>query len=317
MNMKAAQNDKILGQMAGLADPVRLRLLRLVESRELGVADLCDVLQLPQSTVSRHLKSLSDLHLLASRSVGTNNLYRVNDELDTSANKLWLLAREQTGQWPATAQDQLRLNRLLHQRNGSKQFFAGAAGQWDKLRGALYGQTFSIAAGLALLPRTHVVADLGCGSGPIAASIAPFVARVIGVDNSPAMLRAAKRSLAGRSNIELRRGDLASLPIDDATCDAALLVLALTYVADPSVVIHEMSRILKPGGTAAVIDLLPHGRDDFRREMRQRWRGFESSQIRQWMNEAHLDISALRPLPPEKGVKGPALFLATGEKAST
>ncbi len=314
MNRKPAQNDEILGQMAALADPLRLRILRLIESRELGVADLCDVLQLPQSTVSRHLKLLSDLYLLAGRSVGTNNLYRVNDQVGAAAKKLWLLAREQTRQWPSMMQDQLRLERLLHQRNGSKQFFAGAAGQWDKLRGALYGQAFSAAAGFALLPRTLVVADLGCGSGPIAASIAPFVARVIGVDNSSAMLRAAKKTLAGLANVELRRGDLASLPIDDASCDAAILVLALTYAADPAIVIREMSRILKPGGTAVVIDLLPHGRDDFRREMRQRWQGFESSQIRQWMGEAHLDLTAQRPLPPEKSVKGPALFLATGER---
>ena len=44
--------------MEVLADPTRLRLLRLLERHELGVAELCDVLQLPQSTVSRHLKVL-------------------------------------------------------------------------------------------------------------------------------------------------------------------------------------------------------------------------------------------------------------------
>ena len=51
----AAKADALLGWMGSLADPTRLRLLRLLERHELGVADLCDVLQLPQSTVSRHL----------------------------------------------------------------------------------------------------------------------------------------------------------------------------------------------------------------------------------------------------------------------
>src|SRR2546427_8704579 len=86
--------DGLLGWMGSLADPTRLRLLRLLERHELGVADLCDVLQLPQSTVSRHLKTLSDQRWVRSRRQGTNHLYRtILDELEPPARKLWLLAR--------------------------------------------------------------------------------------------------------------------------------------------------------------------------------------------------------------------------------
>src|SRR3954454_21265575 len=89
--------DLLIARMASLADPTRLRLLRLIERQELGVADLCDVLQLPQSTVSRHLKVLADQRWVRSRRLGTNRLYRmILDELDAAARKLWLVAREQT-----------------------------------------------------------------------------------------------------------------------------------------------------------------------------------------------------------------------------
>src|SRR5687768_13851623 len=163
----AAQPDALLGWMDALNDPTRLRLLRLLERHELGVVELCDILQLPQSTVSRHLKVLADQHWLVSRRLGTNNLYRMLlDELDAPQRRLWLLAREQTDTWTAVQQDQLRLARRLEDRQRDSQaFFAGAAAQWDKLRTELYGQSFETAALLSLLPPTWTVADLGCGTG--------------------------------------------------------------------------------------------------------------------------------------------------------
>src|SRR5438477_5293817 len=177
MIMAAGQPDALLGWMECLADPIRLRLLRLLERNELGVVELCDILQLPQSTVSRHLKVLADQSFLHSRRQGTTNLYQmILDELDATARKLWLLAREQTDQWPAIRQDQLRLSRLLREKHENSQaFFAGAAAEWDKLRSELYGQGFSLAAMLALIPSDYVVADLGCGTGHIAAMLAPHV----------------------------------------------------------------------------------------------------------------------------------------------
>src|SRR3982750_2532453 len=91
-----ARLPQALRWMESLADPTRLRLLRLLERQELGVAELCDVLQMPQSTVSRHLKVLADQRWVRSRKEGTNHLYRtILDELEPAARKLWLLAREQ------------------------------------------------------------------------------------------------------------------------------------------------------------------------------------------------------------------------------
>src|SRR3954454_6579471 len=118
------QPQRLLAWMESLADATRLRLLRLLERHELGVAELCDVLQLPQSTVSRHLKVLADQHWVRHRRQGTNHLYRtILDELDAGARKLWLLAREQTETWPAVKQDRLRLDRLLAEKQDDAQAF--------------------------------------------------------------------------------------------------------------------------------------------------------------------------------------------------
>lgn len=314
--VEIAHADRLLSWMASLADPTRLRLLRLLERHELGVVELCDVLQLPQSTVSRHLKVLLNQKWARSRRQATTHLYRtILDELDPAARKLWLLAREQTDRWPTVKQDQLRLDRLLHDRElDSQTFFAGAAAEWETLRRELYGEHFSASALLALLPSDLVIADLGCGSGNLAAELAPHVKTVIAVDNSPAMLKAAKHRTAGMTNVQLRKGDLAAVPIEDGSCDAALLVLALSYVTAPENVLEEMHRILKPGGRAVIVDLLPHDREDFRRQMGQTSRGMDLVELNQMMAKAGFVDMKLRQLPPEPGVKGPALFMALGRK---
>ena len=307
------QPQRLLAWMESLADPTRLRLLRLLERHELGVAELCDVLQMPQSTVSRHLKVLADQKWVRGRRQGTNHLYRtILDELEAGARRLWVLAREQTDAWPAVKQDRLRLDRLLAEKQGDGQaFFAGAAGEWDRLRGELYGRHFSDAALLALLPADTVVADLGCGTGQLIAALAPVVRQVIGVDSSPAMLKAAKKRLADHANVDLRKGDLADVPVEKQSCDAAMLILALTYVADPAAVLAEMSRLLKPGGRAVIVDLMPHDREDFRRQLGQTRLGFEAKELEQLLAQASFAQVKIRPLPPEPNAKGPALFLAT------
>jgi ArsR family transcriptional regulator len=312
------QPKALLAWMESLADATRLRLLRLLERNELGVAELCDVLQLPQSTVSRHLKVLADQKWTRSRRQGTNHLYQSNfDELDPAARRLWLLAREQTETWPASKQDRVRLDHLLREKQTEGQaFFAGAAGEWDKLRSELYGKTFSHTALLALLPPDSIVADLGCGTGETIDRLAPFVGKIIGVDISPAMLKGATKRLAasGHENVDLRRGDLAAIPIDDSSVDAALVILALTYIADPEPALKELARILKPTGRAAIVDLLPHDREDFRRQMGQTRLGFAPEDLIALLQSAGLKQITIRPLPPEPNAKGPALFLATATR---
>jgi ArsR family transcriptional regulator len=302
--------------MGALGDATRLRLLRLLEQQELGVAELCDIVQLPQSSVSRHLKVLADEGWLRSRRQGTVHLYRaVAGELEPAAQKLWLVAREQTDAWPAVRQDQLRLSRRLAQRRqAGEAFFAGAAAEWNKLREEYYGRNFTHQAMLALLTEKTVVADLGCGTGTIATQLAPWVGKVIGVDNSAAMLRAAAGRTQEFKNVELRRGELVALPIEAASCDAAFMLLVLSYVPSPPAALAEMARILKPGGRAVIVDLLPHDREDFRRRMGQEVLGFEPGQVAAMMREAAMSVTRQVELPPEAAVKGPALFLTSATK---
>jgi SAM-dependent methyltransferase len=316
--MLTSDPEQLMLLMDNLADPTRLRLLRLLERRELGVAELVEVLQLPQSTVSRHLKVLADQGWLASRSRGTMNLYRMTPrELAPSARALWKLARREIDEWATGRQDELRLAR--HLSNGGRraeEFFAGAAAHWDKLRREQYGDRYTVNGLLALLPDSDVVADLGCGTGSAVADLAPHVRRVIGVDSSSEMLAAARRRTREMDNVELHRAPLESLPIQDGECDAATMFLALGYVADPGRALAEMARILRPGGRAVVVDLMSHDREDFRLEMGQRHLGFEPVELDALATEAGLSHVTSRSLVPEPEARGPALVMLTGRQAA-
>ena len=309
MNLLASP-DPLLSRMAALGDPIRLRMLALLEREELGVGELAEVLQLPQSSVSRHLKQLAEVGWVVSRSERTANLYRMRaDELDAAASQLWLLSRGEIANWAVLEHDALRLDQRLTRR---RSVFADVADEWDDLRTELYGTLFTDVAIRALLPRDLVVADLACGSGAASAALAPHVARVIGVDSQPAMITAAERR--GVANLDLRLGDLASLPIADGECGAAICLLALTHVDDPASALAEMARIVSPGGRVVIVDLLHHGRDDFRRRMGALRAGFTRDELAGLVAGTGLARVTCEPLPPEPQAKGPALLIATAER---
>jgi ArsR family transcriptional regulator len=128
------------------------------------------------------------------------------------------------------------------------------------------------------------------------------------------MLRAARARVGDLGNVEIRRGELEALPIDDATLEAAFLVLVLPYVAEPAQVIAEAARALKPGGRLLITDLMPHERAEYRQTMGHQWQGFGEAQCLEWMRSAGLARGSYRALPPIAAAKGPMLFTASGVK---
>src|SRR5262245_53783604 len=87
----------VVDHLSVLSDTTRVRMLAVLEGRELTVSELCDIVQLPQSTVSRHLKTLGDGGWVTSRRDGTRRLYTLPlDDVHASAKRLWQVVREHT-----------------------------------------------------------------------------------------------------------------------------------------------------------------------------------------------------------------------------
>ena len=300
----------IIGQ---LGDFARVRMLRLLEMEELGVGELARIVQLPQSTVSRHLKALHDHGWLVKRAAGTASLYRVlSDAMDSDQRQLWETTRTRLGNQPTIADDETRLREVIaSRRTDTRAFFGRVGGDWQELRHELFGTGFGAEAMLGLLNPNWVVADLGCGTGDAAERLAPVVGKVIAVDREPAMLNACRKRLKAFGNVTVMEGDVTDLPLADSSLDAAILMLVLHHAPDPPGVIREIARTLRPGGCLLVIDMVAHDRDVYRYTMGHEHLGFSDRDVESWLPGSGFDSFNYNRLRPRAESKGPGLFSAS------
>lgn len=308
----------VFGHLGTLGDATRCRLLAVLERREYSVSELCQALQLPQPTVSRHLRVLADDGWVAARSEGTRRPYRRVEHLAPDQAGLWNVVREQLAADGCLDEDLERAEAVLAQRQDrARDFFSDSAERWDEIRADLYGIRADLLPLFGLLDPDWSVADLGAGTGILASAIAPFVARVAVVDRSPEMLAAAERRLSGIDTVTFHRCELQELQLRSESIDLAVLSLVLHHVPEPEVVLAEVFRVLRPGGRVVIVDMREHDRADLGEEMGHLWPGFDPPSLSGWLAEAGLSPSNWVPLRPDPAGRGPLLFLQSAVRPPT
>jgi ArsR family transcriptional regulator len=168
-----------------------------------------------------------------------------------------------------------------------------------------------------LIPEKLKVADIGTGTGILARELAALGVHVIGVDHSPRMLDAARGHLSKQEEelVEFRSGDAADLPLEDGEVDAAMAHMALQYVASPSDVVLEMTRIVKPGGWVILVDFLEHDLPWLKEELGVQWQGFSLERVRDWFSKAGLQNVVIEVADaPRRGRDLPATFIASARR---
>ncbi len=300
-----------------LADEVRLRLLNAVLSAELSVAELVEVLGLPQSTVSRHLKPLRESGIVDTRREGTSVYYRRGPML--ADRELSAVLERRLRELGTAERDAKTIRAVLDQRRRrSREFFEKVAGRYGELTQPGGGWP-ALAAGMAAGFAGREVADLGCGEGALTLLLAAHARKVVAVDQSKAMLRlvrerAKEAGLADR--VQTVEGDLERVALDDASCDDVFLSQALHHAARPAHAVREAARLLKRGGRLVVLDLARHEQEWVRSEWADQWLGFEAEELALWMKEAGLKVLRVQRLD-SPGAAQPAdlaVLLAVGEK---
>ena len=304
--------ERWLGWLATLGDVARVRTLRLLEREELGVGELARALQLPQSTVSRHLKPLFEQGWVSKRPEGTQSLYRMRaDDLAPGMRDLWRMSGEHLGARHVYEDDDARLAEVLAARRvDSRTFFGRIGGDWDEVRRELFGAAFVPEALLGLLPADAVAVDFGCGTGEAAEWLAPVVGKVIAVDREQAMLAAARKRLKRFRNVDFRQGDLLSPPVKPGEAHLGVVMLVFHHADDPAAMLRAMAPCFRPGGALLVVDMVKHDRAAYQQSMGHRHLGFTEDELARFARGSGLSLRRFARLRPDTHAKGPGLFAA-------
>jgi len=298
--------------LSALADPTRLRILAALRENELSVAELQEVLGIGQSRISNHLAQLKSVGLLRDRREGQKAYYRRAE----IGRDIWSLAEGAAGELGTQARDGEALRRVLGQRQEkSKRYFDAVAGRLGKKY--CPGRSWEAVGRLllALAPR-QVYADLGAGEGLISQLLAARAKKVIAVDHSPRMVEVG-RDLAKRSglkNLEYRLGDMENPPIRPGSVDVAILSQALHHAVNPPRVLEVAWKILRPGGTLLILDLVEHTFEAAREMYADVWLGFSPAELARLMREAKFEGVSVEVVAKEKEGPGFQTFLAVGNR---
>ena len=171
----------------------------------------------------------------------------------------------------------------------SSEYFQRNAGSWDAISARYFGPAVREAAiAKAFLRPEMVVADIGSGTGFVAAGLALLARRVHVVDGSAEMLDVARDNLSAFDNVEYHLADGQSLPFAEKSLDAIFANMYLHHTVDPLAALTEMARVLRPGGRLVITDMDAHPYGWLKEEMADVWQGFAREDVRGWLRQAGL-----------------------------
>lgn len=281
-----------------LADPTRLRILRLLGSMELAVGEIAQVLGQSQPRVSRHIGILCDAGLAERRREGSWTFVRCpapaveGTSLRDGIARLLADAEAEDLDFAEVCEgDRRKLAEIRSHREAEAQaYFARHADDWDELRrmhssDEVIEQAMADALGNAHLGR---LLDIGTGTGRMAELFAERADHIVALDKSLAMLRVARAKLQHlpTERVELVQGDFASLPFADASFDTVLFHQVLHFAQAPGDALAEAARVTRPDGRIAIADFAAHQREELRDRHAHARLGFDDGQMHALLTES-------------------------------
>jgi SAM-dependent methyltransferase len=291
---------EIIKQFKALSDPTRLRLLNILNHYELNVNEIVSIVDMIQSGVSRHLKILLESGLLVLRKEGSFIYYSANKTRATFP--LINLACTRIEKETVCVLDLEKAKQSITiRKNRSKRFFRTVAPQWDRLKKEVLGN-FDLNGVLKKMALgCDRMADLGCGTGEMLGSLYLENKKIlIGVDSSPEMLEQARIKLPSLNAIDLRLGELENLPMKDQEVDTVIMSMVLYHIFEPEKSIHEVFRVLKPGGIFLLADFEKHEQENIKEIIGGSWLGFEKDQIITWLSTCGFSLKSFDRYEVEK-----------------
>ncbi len=275
---------KILNYFKALSDSTRIRVLNILLNHELNVNEIAYLMDMSQPRISRHLKILTDAGLLKCRRDGKSSFYLVPDK--GSGREIIEAIQYLMDNEPLLKQDLVHAeNLVLARKEKTVQFFDHIASRWDLLKREILGNFDVNEAVIQAMPRSHVVVDLGCGTGELVERLQSIAGHVIGVDSSSKMIELARnRVYPNKERVDLRLGELEHLPLKDDEVDCAVVSMVLHHIATPNRFVSEVGRVMKKNGTLVIVDFDKHHDESLRQTYGDRWLGFSKDEILGFLN---------------------------------
>ena len=294
-----------------LADPTRLRIMRLLGSMELAVGEVAQVLGQSQPRVSRHIGILCDAGLAERRREGSWVFLRAGANsgeappLSRAVAELLVEAEAVDAQFAEECrQDRRKLAEIReHRESEALAYFSDHAEDWDELR-RMHSSDEAVEAALARALEARPLGrllDIGTGTGRMAELFAERAERIVALDKSLAMLRVARAKLQHlpAERVELVQGDFGSLPFAAASFDTVLFHQVLHFAQAPATVLAEAARVTRPDGRVAIVDFAAHQREELRDRHAHARLGFEDSALAGMLDAAGFEPAA--PIALEDG----------------
>ena len=294
-----------------LADPTRLRIMRLLGSMELAVGEVAQVLGQSQPRVSRHIGILCDAGLAERRREGSWVFLRTGANsgeappLSRAVAELLVEAEAVDAQFAEECrQDRRKLAEIReHRESEALAYFSDHAEDWDELR-RMHSSDEAVEAALARALEARPLGrllDIGTGTGRMAELFAERAERIVALDKSLAMLRVARAKLQHlpAERVELVQGDFGSLPFAADSFDTVLFHQVLHFAQAPATVLAEAARVTRPDGRVAIVDFAAHQREELRDRHAHARLGFEDSALAGMLDAAGFEPAA--PIALEDG----------------
>jgi len=294
-----------------LADPTRLRIMRLLGSMELAVGEVAQVLGQSQPRVSRHIGILCDAGLAERRREGSWVFLRTGANsgeappLSRAVAELLVEAEAADAQFAEECrQDRRKLAEIReHRESEALAYFSDHAEDWDELR-RMHSSDEAVEAALARALEARPLGrllDIGTGTGRMAELFAERAERIVALDKSLAMLRVARAKLQHlpAERVELVQGDFGSLPFAADSFDTVLFHQVLHFAQAPATVLAEAARVTRPDGRVAIVDFAAHQREELRDRHAHARLGFEDSALAGMLDAAGFEPTA--PIALEDG----------------
>ncbi len=267
-----------------------MRLLALLETEELTVAELAQITRLAQPRVSTHLARLREAGLVVDRRDGVSVYYRLgNAEDNPELHRLWALFRDDLDD-AVVAADAERLPEIMAQRAAGGNWPDSVAGDMERhySPGRTWEATTRALVQLLALGR---VLDIASGDGVMGELLARQAETIDCVDVSEKVVAAGRKRVKPFGNVRFHLGDMHALPFDENAFDSALMMHALTYSDRPEHALAEAARIMKPGGRLVGATLKKHRHSAQVRTFGHANDGFSPRQLSKLLETAGLEAT--------------------------